>query len=123
MPLSVLLGPLQNLLNTFQAERHYRDDKKDTALEAINKALIETQRYIEKSRGVNCFDREQEYNLAQLWADAAVKARYANTALAERLQNKSLYWSEELKWSPDEVLDSEIDIKSIQKQVIELLKN
>lgn len=37
--LSVLFGPLQNLLGTFQSERHYKDDKRDVALMAINKAL------------------------------------------------------------------------------------
>lgn len=44
MSLSVLFGPLQNLLGTFQSERHYADDKRDAALLSINKALIETRR-------------------------------------------------------------------------------
>jgi hypothetical protein len=38
------------------------------------------------------------------------------------LQNKSLYWSEEFKWSPEEVLSKQIDIESIQAQVLDLLK-
>jgi hypothetical protein len=122
MSLSVLFSPLQNLLSTFQAERHYTDDKKDAALQAINKALIETKRYIEKSGGANCSDRNQEYDLAQLWADAATKARYASGQLAERLNGKSLYWSEELKWSREEVLSKQIDLDSIQEQVLDLLK-
>jgi hypothetical protein len=116
MSLSMMFGPLQSLLGTFQSERHYADDKRDAALLAINKALIETKRYIEKSGGANCFDRGEEYNLAQLWAEAATKARYASTALAERLHNKSLYWSEDLKWSSAEVLGRGIDIDSIQAQ-------
>jgi hypothetical protein len=122
MSLSVLFSPLQNLLSTFQSERHYTDDKKDAALLAINKALIETKRYIETSEGTNSFDRDQEYALAQLWAEAATKARYASKQLAESLQNKALYWSEELKWSREEVLSKQIDIDSIQEQVQNLLK-
>jgi hypothetical protein len=47
MSLSVLFGPLQNLLDTFQSERHYTDERRDAALLSINKALIETKRYIE----------------------------------------------------------------------------
>jgi hypothetical protein len=122
MTLSVLFGPLQNLLSTFQSERHYTDEKRDAALLTINKALIETKQYLEKSGGANCFDRTQEYNLAQLWAEAATKARYASKELAERLQNKSLFWSEEFKWSREEVLAKQIDIDSIQEQVLDLLK-
>ncbi|SRR6266478_1390897 len=122
MSLSVLFGPLQNLLGTFQSERHYKDEKTDAALLAINKALIETKRYVEKSGGVNSFDRNEEYNLSQLWAEAATKARHASSELAARLQNKSLYWSEDLKWSSEEVLEKQIDFDSIQKQVQDLLK-
>jgi hypothetical protein len=122
MSLSGLFGPLQNLLATFQSERHYKDDKKDAALLAINKALIETKRYAEKSEGTNSIDRDQEYQLAQLWAEAATKVRYASGELAERLQNKSLYWSEDFKWSREEVLSKQIDLDSIQRQVMDLLK-
>jgi hypothetical protein len=122
MGLSVLFGPLQNLLGTFQSERHYADGKRDAALLSINKALIETKRYIETSGDANCFDRAKEYDLAQLWAEAATKARHASKELAERLQNKSLYWSEEFKWSREEVLSKQIDIESIQEQVLDLLK-
>jgi hypothetical protein len=38
MSLSVLFGPLQDLLGKFQSERHYTDEKLDAALLAINKA-------------------------------------------------------------------------------------
>ncbi len=122
MSLSVLFGPLQALLAKFQSERHYTDDKRDAALLAINKALIETKRYIETSEDAHRFDRDQEYAIAQLWAEAATKARYASAELATRLQNKSLYWSEELKWSREEVLSKQIDIDSIQDEVLSLLK-
>jgi hypothetical protein len=120
MSLSVLFGPLQDLLAKFQSERHYTDEKRDSALLAINKALIETKRYIEVSE--SALDRNQEYALAQLWAEAATKARYASAELAERLQNKSLYWSEEFKWSREEVLSKQIDIDSIHDEVLALLK-
>jgi|SRR5579862_1875743 len=122
MSLSVLFSPLQSLLGTLQSERHYQDDKMDAALTAINKALIQTKQYIEKSEGTNCIDRSEEYNPSQLWSDAAAKARYASTELAQRLQNKSLYWAEDFRWSREEVLSKEIDIDSIQEQVVALLR-
>jgi hypothetical protein len=122
MGLSSLLGPLQNLLGTFQAERHYRDEKKDAALLAINTALIETKKYIEESEGKKNFSRAREFQLSQLWSEAATKARYANAALALRMQDKSLYWSDQLEWPEDIVSGKEIDIDSIQNTVNDLLK-
>jgi hypothetical protein len=122
MSLSVLFSPLQSLLGALQSERHYQDEKMDAALAAINKVLIKTKEYIETNEVGNCFDREEEYNLSQLWSEAAAKARYASKELAERLQNKSLYWSEDLKWSREEVLSRQIDIDSIQEQVMILLR-
>jgi hypothetical protein len=122
MGLSSLLGPLQNLLGTFQAERHYQDEKKDAALSAINTALIETKKYIEESEGKKNFNRPREYQLSQLWSDAATKARYASADLSLRMQDKSLYWSDNLELPRDLILDKGIDIDSIQKTVNDLLK-
>ncbi len=121
--LSVLFGPLQSLLGYFQRDRYYKDEKKDAALLAINHALIETKKYLEKNRGKEDPDREKEYELSELWAQAATKARYASTDLAGRLQDKSAYWSEslEFRWSSDEVLSRRIDIDSIEAQIKELL--
>ena len=116
---SVFLGPLQGLLNTFQSERHYKDDKKDQALQAIYKALLETKKYIELSKGVQ--DREKEHELAQMWADASVKSRYASNELMERLGDKSKYWADTIEWSREEILAKKIDFKSIEKQLDELL--
>src|SRR5260370_1420334 len=95
---SVLLAPLQGLLTYFQSNRHVRDERKDAALLAIKKALIESRKYVELSDGGSRLDREKEYVLSQLWAEAAVKARHFGGGLAERLNDKSKYWSEELKW-------------------------
>lgn len=121
MGLSSLLGPLQNLLGTFQAERHYKDEKKDAALSAINVALIETKKYIEESNGQRHFDRAREFQLSKLWADAATKARYASSELSIRMQNKALYWSDNFDWPDEVVLDKGIDLDSIQQTVLGLL--
>lgn len=119
---SVLLSPLQGLLSYLQKDRHHRDDKKDSALHAINTALIETKKYIEQNGGVS-FDRDREFHLAQLWADASVKARHVSTDVATRLNDKSTYWSKKLKWSSEEVLSRRIDIDSLQEQVNELISD
>lgn len=118
---SLFLTPLQGLLNTFQTERHYQDRKKDEALRAIQEALLETKKYIELSAGNE--NREREFDLAKLWADAAVKARHASEELAIRLNDKSKYWSQDFCWSEEEVLDKGIDFPTIEKQLDELLKD
>jgi hypothetical protein len=118
---SIFLAPLQGLLNTFQSERHYRDDKIDEALLSIQKALIRSKQYAEASKGIKCYDRDKEFELSQLWADASVKARYASEDLAQRLHDKSLFWADKIEWSSNEVLDKGIDFDSIEQQIEKLL--
>lgn len=119
MDLSVFLGPLQNLLNAFQKERHYQDTKREEALKAIQKALIESKKHLELSPD----NRENEFNLAYLWAEASTKIRYANADLANRLNDKSKYWQDDFTWSDDIVLKKQIDFESIEKQIELLLNN
>lgn len=119
---SVLLGPLQELLSWFQKERHVKDEKKDVALHAINKAIIATKKYMEQSSGNKCFDRGEEFILSELWADAATKSRHASVDLAVRLNDKSAYWSDKLTWSREEVLVKRIDLESIHNEVSNLLR-
>ncbi len=119
--LSVFLGPLQSLLNSFQSERHYQDDKKDDALRAIQRALLESKKYIELSAGV--VDRDKEYELTELWSEASIKARYASKELGILLKGKSEYWADSIVWSHEEVVEKGIDFDSIDKQINDLLGN
>ena len=119
MNLTVFLATLQKLLDSFQKERHYQDDKREEALKAIQKALIETKKHIELSPE----NRENEFNLAHLWADASAKIRYANADLADRLNDKSKYWQDDFAWSNEVIMEKQIDFDSIEKQIESLLKN
>jgi hypothetical protein len=116
---SVFLAPLQGLLSTFQSERHYNDKKKDEALIAIRHALLETQKHIEISKGR--ISRETEYQIAQLWGEASVKARHASKELSRRLHDKSKYWADTIEWSREEVLGKQIDFDSIEQDLNKLL--
>ncbi len=119
--LTVFLGPLQSLLAWFQKNRGVKDEQKTLALNAMNKALIATRKYIENKGTDAPADREREFELAELWADAATKTRYASGELAARLNDKSYYWSKPLKWSHEEVLLKRIDLESVQHEVKQLL--
>ena len=118
---SVFLAPLQGLLSTFQSERHYQDDKKDEALLAIQSALVKTKQYTENADFEKCFDRNKEFEIAELWANASVKARHASSELASRLNDKSKYWQSKIEWSREEVLGKQIDFESLEKTVTEML--
>lgn len=119
--LTVFLEPLQSLLAWFQKNRSVKDEQKTLALNAMNKALIATRKYIEAKGTDGTADRTREFELAELWADAATKARHASGELAARLNDKSQYWSESLKWSREEVLLKRIDLESVQHEVKQLL--
>ena len=117
-----LLGPLQNLLTWFQKNRMHKDEQKDAALGAINKALFASMKYVEEQRHNGASDRAREFELAELWANAAASVRHASSDLAMRLQDKSVFWSEEIKWSREEVLLKRIDFEAVQHEIKQLLK-
>ena len=117
-----LLGPLQNLLTWFQKNRMHKDEQKDAALRAINKALFASMKYVEEQRHNGASDRAREFELAELWANAAASVRHASSDLAMRLQDKSVFWSEEIKWSREEVLLKRIDFEAVQHEIKQLLK-
>lgn len=119
MSISAFLGPLQNLLSSFQSERHYKDARKDEALSAIYDALIETKKYVELSGGTQ--DREKEYQLAQMWAAASVKARHVSRELGIVMKGKSEYWSDTIEWSREEVVDKGIDFDALEDVISALL--
>lgn len=119
---SVLLGPLQSLLGWFQKNKQHQDAQKDVALEAINKALIASMKYSEEQSEPQTPNRDREFELAELWANAATKVRHASIELAERLQDKSVYWSRQIKWSREEILLKRIDFAAVQHEISLLLR-
>ncbi|MDP3606810.1 MAG: hypothetical protein Q8R59_13825, partial [Polaromonas sp.] len=54
---TILLGPLQSLLAWFQRNRMHKDERKDAALQAMNKALFASMKYVEEQQSANQFDR------------------------------------------------------------------
>ena len=120
---SVLLGPLQNLLSYFQRDAQFKSAQKDAAITALSEAINATLKYIEKSGGEKCFDREAEFELAKLWSDAAIKARHISRDLSYRLGEKSDYWADKLEWAPSEVFERRIRLIEIRDAYRDLLRN
>ncbi len=118
---SVMLGPLQKLLEYFQRDRHHQSKQKDDALASLQLALTNTLQYVERSNGEKCLDRETEYELSQAWGDAAIKMRHVSRELAERLDNKAQYWADQLKWSQEEVIDKRIRLTEMREELHRLI--
>jgi hypothetical protein len=111
---------LHGLLNNLQSERQFKTREGKEALIAIKKALLETRRHVELSAGVR--NRDKEFDIAELWSDASVKARSLNLDLANRLLDKSKYWGDKIVWSEQEILEKEIDFDSIEATLDALMK-
>ncbi|WP_428384137.1 hypothetical protein [Nevskia ramosa] len=118
---TVLLGPLQNLLGWFQKNQMHKDQQKDEALAAINKALFASMKYSEEQQQSGLTNRDREFELGELWAHAAAKVRHASDDLAMRLHDKSIFWSSSIKWSREEVLLKRIDFEAVQHEIKLLL--
>ena len=115
----LFLFPLQGLLNTLQSERHYRDRNTDNALVAIKAALLQTKKHVELGGPER--DRSKEYELAQLWSEASIKARRASIPFAEALSEKSRYWKDQEIWEEDQAIAKGIKFSQIESQLDELL--
>lgn len=117
----VFLSPLQGLLSRLQSERHYRHKNTDEALLAIKSALLQTKKHIELSGSVR--DRAKEYELAELWSQASIKARRANIPFALALDEKSRYWEDQEVWAEDQAVAKGIKFSQIEGQLDDLLSN
>lgn len=117
----LLLSSLHSLLAWFQKNRLHTDRQIDEALDAINKALIASMKYVEECQSPTALDRSREFELAELWATASARVRHVSQDLATRLHDKSIYWRQPMKWSRDEVVNRKIDFESVQQEFAKLL--
>jgi hypothetical protein len=114
--------PIKDFLGWLGDRAKTADAEVDSALRALQTAVVETKRYEEQSKKSGKADRDAEFNLATLWNTAAASARKANNDLAMRLGEKARYWSDETKWSPEEIQKSRISLVSIESEISTLLK-
>ena len=119
-----MLSSLHKLLEYFQKERLEQDARTVNAINAISTALNETKKYLEKSQGQKCFDRDTEYDLSNLWSAASAAilcVRKADQQFSAELYAKSLYWSGVDEWSDAEARDKKIRLEDVESQIEKLL--
>jgi len=97
-----LVSALGSLLLYFQAERFHKEIGLKEALVAIQEAITETMKYIERENN-NERDREEELDLSKLWGVAAILIRQYNPGFAKKLRIKSTYWENSANLSRREI--------------------
>lgn len=117
-----MIKGLIELLKYFQDERHYKTDKRDEALKAINEAVQETRKHIRKVDEGEPENIDKEMELSSLWSKAAIPARYFSKQLAEKCYIKSGYWSEPDTWNYAQIKGEGITLDHIQEELKKLLK-
>ncbi len=110
------------ILQHLREERHYKEQRKDAALNAIHDALVQTLIYSEKVSKGNA-DREVEEKLAQLWTKAGLAVRHLDRDLADRCLLKGRYWIEPGNWSRKYILENRIALKQVEVDIKSLLKD
>jgi len=113
---------IKDFLDWIQERSDRRSDAVDAGLRAMQSAIIATKKYEESTQdGEN--NRDEEFRLAELWADAAAKIRNANNELAVRMNEKSRYWSDSEKWSREDIISKRIQLMDLEDEVAILIRS
>ena len=111
-----------DLLNWLQTERHYKTEKKTQALKAIEKAVIETTKYVHKTTNKGMpKNKVEEMRLSTFWMEAAALSNPLFKKLGEKLGLKSQYWKNPDTWNVDQIEDEIITIEQIEKEIKKIL--
>lgn len=116
-----MIPGLSNLLEYFQNERHARTNVERNILEAIHKAVHETNKYLRNYKPNSVRNTDVEMELSNLWALAAIAARDLSKKLAEKYYIKSNYWRDPDKWTFSRIRKSGIALEDIEKELMRLI--
>jgi len=111
----VLIPPLKLLLDIVQGQRIEKEKKYQEAVEAILKALTQTQIYLERGKNKER-DRTKELELSELWEKAAITVTKIDPGLANELKYKGKYWLENMKLSKRQLYQSEISLIQVRQK-------
>jgi hypothetical protein len=125
--LELLLAPLQGLLDFFQKDRHHVEDrsqkieeKRQDALRAMYNALVRTHKYIDAQP--DGMDRDKQLELSKLWADAAISSRTYLKTEEPWIMEKANYYLSKIEWPHDRVVETGIDLATVEKRISQLIK-
>ena len=113
--------PLKDFVLWLSDRGEKLNQAEDGALRAIQLAINRTKQYEEGLASSSQVDRDKEFELSELWFDAAAKAKLANNELALRLGKKARYWSDSERWPREKVVAAGITLTSLEDDVERLL--
>jgi hypothetical protein len=119
--LQLMYEIIKDLLGWIQGRADRNDEKVLSGLRSLMAAILATKKY-EEFHVDTAVNRQMEFELAELWAKAAVEMREINNDLAMRLGDKSRYWSEPVKWGEEMTVAKRIKLVSLDEEVQKLLK-
>lgn len=116
------LGALGEWLDRWMSLRKARTEAGRAAVQALLQALARTRAYIEDT-GVGSVsrNREMEYELANLWSQAAGAFHGVDPNIAPLLQLKSEAWAAPSQWSEERVQAAGITIDEISSKARQFL--
>ncbi|SRR6266511_4634098 len=113
--LPALISILGIVIDYFQAQKFHNETKINNALKAIQEAITETSKYLERD-DLQERQRTKEIELAGLWKAAAISMRGINPELSARLRMKSEYWDNSAQLSQREIYQGGIALRQIKKE-------
>ncbi len=89
---------------------------------AVFKAFYATEAYYERRSRGETNSKENELNIAELWAEASVLVERFNKDLAQRIGKKSQFWRDGAIWSDKEIESAGIQLDRVRQEVMILKK-
>ena len=114
MDLNTILGGLIKIFGSITTIGKDRRELKDTALRAINTALIETYLYYRDFKpGVRDLDRESI--LVNYWAAAAIPIRHFDAELSDICTLKAEYWLNPENYNNNQIMELGIELDNVSQ--------
>ena len=120
MDLSTILGGLIKIFGSIATIGKDRRELKDSALRAINTALVETYLYY-RDITPETRDLDREAILVKYWAAAAIPIRHFDPGLADICTLKSDYWLNPQSYTDDQIVELGIQLDNVRQAYKKLL--
>lgn len=114
--LEYLVAQLLKLIPIIDKVSNEKRDFKDKAIDALSKAISETDFYIQRSLNKDKRDENRERELVELWRKAAIPLRHFDEELSEICKYKSDYWVNPEVWKPSLANNKSISLKSVKEK-------
>ena len=118
----LLLKELPKWLESLQDEE-VKNHKYDAALNAVDKAILETRKYLRHRREGGDRDRAAEQRLSKLWSDTCSKIQRYDGYLAGLCSVKANGWADEATWDTPENRNLPIRVDQMLEHVRRLREN